>query len=116
MQTRLVVSSSSTGRLLALAFLLSAVAVAGVVAQAPIRWLRVGADNEVVALNRWNAGVGPPFVVANPQAGGTTTVLVVVSWNCTHFTNMVLHHLFVLSESGRLRQARARACCPLTAR
>jgi endonuclease/exonuclease/phosphatase family metal-dependent hydrolase len=26
---------------------------------------------------------------------------------CTHFTNMVLHHLFVLSESGRLRQARA---------
>ena len=81
MQTRLVVSSSSTGRLLALAFLLSAVAVAGVVAQAPIRWLRVGADNEVVALNRWNAGVGPPFVVANPQAGGTTTVPVVVSWN-----------------------------------
>jgi endonuclease/exonuclease/phosphatase family metal-dependent hydrolase len=27
----------------------------------------------------------------------------------THFTNMVLHHLFVLSESGRLRQARALA-------
>ena len=27
----------------------------------------------------------------------------------THFTNMVLHHLWVLSESGRLRQARALA-------
>ena len=28
---------------------------------------------------------------------------------CTHFTNMVMHHLWVLSESGRLRQARALA-------
>ena len=28
---------------------------------------------------------------------------------CTHFTNMVLHHFWVLSESGRLRQARALA-------
>lgn len=28
---------------------------------------------------------------------------------CTHFTNMVMHHLLVLSESGRLRQARALA-------
>jgi endonuclease/exonuclease/phosphatase family metal-dependent hydrolase len=27
----------------------------------------------------------------------------------THFTNMVMHHLWVLSESGRLRQARALA-------
>ena len=26
---------------------------------------------------------------------------------CTHFTNMVMHHLWVLSESGRLRQARS---------
>jgi endonuclease/exonuclease/phosphatase family metal-dependent hydrolase len=26
---------------------------------------------------------------------------------CTHFTNMVMHHVWVLSESGRLRQARA---------
>jgi endonuclease/exonuclease/phosphatase family metal-dependent hydrolase len=26
---------------------------------------------------------------------------------CTHFTNMVLHHILLLSESGRLRQARA---------
>ncbi|MEO6238994.1 MAG: endonuclease/exonuclease/phosphatase family protein [Vicinamibacterales bacterium] len=26
---------------------------------------------------------------------------------CTHFTNMVMHHLWVLSQSGRLRQARA---------
>jgi len=28
---------------------------------------------------------------------------------CTHFTNMVMHHVWVLSESGRLRQARALA-------
>lgn len=28
---------------------------------------------------------------------------------CTHFTNMVMHHAWVLSESGRLRQARALA-------
>jgi endonuclease/exonuclease/phosphatase family metal-dependent hydrolase len=27
----------------------------------------------------------------------------------THFTNMVLHHIYLLSESGRLRQARALA-------
>ena len=26
---------------------------------------------------------------------------------CTHFTNMVMHHLWLLSESGRLRQARS---------
>ena len=28
---------------------------------------------------------------------------------CTHFTNMVMHHAWILSESGRLRQARALA-------
>ena len=28
---------------------------------------------------------------------------------CTHFTNMVMHHVWILSESGRLRQARALA-------
>lgn len=28
---------------------------------------------------------------------------------CTHFTNMVMHHLWLLSETGRLRQARALA-------
>jgi endonuclease/exonuclease/phosphatase family metal-dependent hydrolase len=28
---------------------------------------------------------------------------------CTHFTNMVMHHIWLLSESGRLRQARALA-------
>jgi endonuclease/exonuclease/phosphatase family metal-dependent hydrolase len=28
---------------------------------------------------------------------------------CTHFTNMVMHHLWLLSESGRLRQARSLA-------
>jgi len=40
-----------------------------------------------------------------PPGGGPMTVRFV----CTHFTNMVLHHLFLLSESGRLRQARALA-------
>jgi endonuclease/exonuclease/phosphatase family metal-dependent hydrolase len=37
------------------------------------------------------------------DVGTATTVRFV----CTHFTNMVLHHLWLLSESGRLRQARA---------
>lgn len=37
-------------------------------------------------------------------AGGAPVALRVV---CTHFTNMVMHHLWLLSESGRLRQARA---------
>ena len=38
--------------------------------------------------------------------GGASMPLRVVD---THFTNTVLHHLFILSESGRLRQARALA-------
>jgi endonuclease/exonuclease/phosphatase family metal-dependent hydrolase len=38
--------------------------------------------------------------------GGEPVPLRVVS---THFTNMVMHHVWVLSESGRLRQARALA-------
>jgi endonuclease/exonuclease/phosphatase family metal-dependent hydrolase len=37
---------------------------------------------------------------------GTTRVIRVVN---THFTNTVMHHLWLLSESGRLRQARALA-------
>ena len=37
---------------------------------------------------------------------GPATAVRVVS---THFTNMVMHHVWVLSESGRLRQARALA-------
>jgi endonuclease/exonuclease/phosphatase family metal-dependent hydrolase len=36
--------------------------------------------------------------------GGAATPLRVVN---THFTNMVMHHVWILSESGRLRQARA---------
>jgi len=44
-------------------------------------------------------------VTATPADGHTVPVRLV----CTHFTNMVLHHIFVLSESGRLRQARALA-------
>jgi endonuclease/exonuclease/phosphatase family metal-dependent hydrolase len=42
--------------------------------------------------------------VAIPAPDGGTVRVTLVS---THFTNMVLHHLWVLSESGRLRQARA---------
>jgi endonuclease/exonuclease/phosphatase family metal-dependent hydrolase len=42
-------------------------------------------------------------VSVKTDVGTSTTVGLV----CTHFTNMVLHHLFLLSESGRLRQARA---------
>ena len=42
--------------------------------------------------------------VAVKNASGATTDLRVVS---THFTNMVMHHAWILSESGRLRQARA---------
>jgi endonuclease/exonuclease/phosphatase family metal-dependent hydrolase len=38
------------------------------------------------------------------QPGASPTPVRVVS---THFTNMVMHHLWILSESGRLRQARA---------
>jgi endonuclease/exonuclease/phosphatase family metal-dependent hydrolase len=44
-------------------------------------------------------------VTAAPGGGPPFPIRLV----CTHFTNMVLHHLFVLSESGRLRQARALA-------
>jgi len=39
-------------------------------------------------------------------AGAPVTAVRMVS---THFTNMVMHHLWLLSESGRLRQARALA-------
>jgi endonuclease/exonuclease/phosphatase family metal-dependent hydrolase len=38
--------------------------------------------------------------------GGPVTPVRMVS---THFTNMVMHHVWILSESGRLRQARALA-------
>lgn len=42
--------------------------------------------------------------IAIPAPGGGTLPVHLVS---THFTNMVMHHLWLLSESGRLRQARA---------
>lgn len=85
---------SAARRTLVLACLL-AWAVAGAVAdvyppaergggQAPIRWVRVSADNEVTTLKRWNAGVGPPFVEPGTSASDAThDVPVVVSWN-TH--------------------------------
>jgi endonuclease/exonuclease/phosphatase family metal-dependent hydrolase len=38
------------------------------------------------------------------RAGASPTPIRIV---CTHFTNMVMHHAWILSESGRLRQARA---------
>ena len=40
------------------------------------------------------------------RADGGDVPLTIVD---THFTNMVMHHLWVLSESGRMRQARALA-------
>ena len=42
--------------------------------------------------------------IAIPAGDGTTRPIRLVS---THFTNMVMHHLWLFSESGRLRQARA---------
>jgi endonuclease/exonuclease/phosphatase family metal-dependent hydrolase len=44
-------------------------------------------------------------VTAAPSGHGALALRLV----CTHFTNMVMHHLWLLSESGRLRQARALA-------
>lgn len=43
--------------------------------------------------------------IAGTVAVGSHPVRIV----CTHFTNMVMHHLWLLSESGRLRQARSLA-------
>ena len=48
--------------------------------------------------------VSATAMVSGP--GGSSTAIRFVS---THFTNMVMHHAWVLSESGRLRQARALA-------
>ena len=42
-------------------------------------------------------------VAIRAEDGGTLPIRFV----STHFTNMVMHHLWLLSESGRLRQARA---------
>jgi endonuclease/exonuclease/phosphatase family metal-dependent hydrolase len=44
-------------------------------------------------------------IMVRSGSGPATAVRLV----CTHFTNMVMHHLWLLSESGRLRQARALA-------
>ena len=48
--------------------------------------------------------VSATVTVRSPD--GSTAPLRLVS---THFTNMVMHHAWILSESGRLRQARALA-------
>lgn len=67
-----------------------------------VRWLRVGADNEAAALNRWNAGVGPPFVVAQPPAGGAAgSIPVIVSWN-THVGAGEVDTLVADLRSGKL--------------
>jgi endonuclease/exonuclease/phosphatase family metal-dependent hydrolase len=68
---------------------------------APVRWLRVGADNEVPALNRWNAGVGPPFVMAQPAVSAPAQVPVVVSWN-THVGAGDVDTLVADLRSGKL--------------
>ena len=44
-------------------------------------------------------------VMVKGREGSTQPVRLI----CTHFTNMVMHHVWLLSESGRLRQARALA-------
>jgi endonuclease/exonuclease/phosphatase family metal-dependent hydrolase len=44
-------------------------------------------------------------VMVKGREGNTQPVRLI----CTHFTNMVMHHMWLLSESGRLRQARALA-------
>jgi endonuclease/exonuclease/phosphatase family metal-dependent hydrolase len=44
-------------------------------------------------------------VMVKGREGSTQPVRLI----CTHFTNMVMHHMWLLSESGRLRQARALA-------
>jgi endonuclease/exonuclease/phosphatase family metal-dependent hydrolase len=87
---------------LVLASLLSIGAGAAEIANAPIRWLRVGADNEVRALDRWNAGVGPPLVIPIPPGGASTSeVPVVVSWN-THEGGGDIDRLVADLKAGRL--------------
>lgn len=67
-----------------------------------VRWLRVGADNEVTDLNRWNAGVGPPFVIPQPTGGNAPAqVPVVVSWN-THVGAGDVDTLVADLRSGKL--------------
>ena len=85
----------------ALASLLVIAAVAGSGADPPIHWLRVGADNEVRALGRWTAGVGPPFVIAQPPERATSQVPVLVSWN-THVGAGDVDALVADLRSGKL--------------
>ena len=94
-------------RSLSLALLLSWLAVAGLqlrpeVNGGQVRWLRVGANNEVAALDRWNAGVGPPFVMAPPAGGAAPAqVPVIVSWN-THVGAGDVDTLVADLRSGKL--------------
>jgi endonuclease/exonuclease/phosphatase family metal-dependent hydrolase len=77
--------------------------------QAPVRWVRVGADNEVTALKRWNAGVGPPFVEPRPSATDTDqSVPVIVSWN-THVGAGDVDTLVADLRSGKLTGRPARS-------
>jgi len=107
------VVTSATRRTLGLACVLAWAIVAGVVAgpqartahdggPSPIRWVRVGADNEVTALKRWNAGVGPPLVEPHPSVNDAIRdVPAVVSWN-THVGAGDIDTLVADLRSGKL--------------
>ena len=77
---------------------LTAVAAA---AEVPIRWLRIGADNEVRALDRWNAGVGPPLVLPHSSVDAGPGTPVLVSWN-THVGAGDVDRLVADLRSGKL--------------
>jgi len=100
LQPRAVVPSSAI-RIVVLASLFILPALAGAVADTPVRWVRVGGDNEVSALSRWTAGVGPPFVVAQPPAHTTSQAPVLVSWN-THVGAGDVDTLVADLKSGKL--------------
>lgn len=70
-------------------------------AQVPIRWLRIGADNEVRALDRWNAGVGPPLIISHASVDAGTDTPVLVSWN-THVGAGDVDRLVADLRSGKL--------------
>ena len=70
----------------------------------PLDAAAVGSHGHRAAARAPAARGAPGHGDVSRAPGGSALPLHVV---CTHFTNMVMHHLWVLSESGRLRQARA---------
>src|SRR4029079_18395399 len=113
LQPTRAVRQSPAPRRAVLAWLLTLFAVAGAAAQvstraapddglSPIRWVRVGADNEVTALKRWYAGVGPPFVEPRQSSDDAAPeVPVIVSWN-THVGAGDVEKLVADLRSGTL--------------